>query len=144
MVAETQLTPADLIAPLFVREGIDEPQPIASWVDTHGVWTGFDVPANATVRDQCEFYGLPGEFQSDAGAAVSYFHDNDVLGGTGELKSVLTDGVWGTPEPCTAMELAGENYTLVAGMGALNVAREPQRRIERAIPPLERPRCEGY
>ena len=30
MVAETHLTPADLIAPLFVREGIDEPHPIAS------------------------------------------------------------------------------------------------------------------
>jgi porphobilinogen synthase len=30
MVAETILTPADLIAPLFVREGIDEPQPIGS------------------------------------------------------------------------------------------------------------------
>jgi porphobilinogen synthase len=30
MVAETRLSPADLIAPLFVREGIREPQPIAS------------------------------------------------------------------------------------------------------------------
>jgi porphobilinogen synthase len=30
MVAETALTPADLIAPLFVREGIDAPQPIPS------------------------------------------------------------------------------------------------------------------
>jgi porphobilinogen synthase len=30
MVAETVLTPDDLIAPLFVREGITEPQPIAS------------------------------------------------------------------------------------------------------------------
>jgi porphobilinogen synthase len=30
LVAETTLTPADLIAPLFVREGIDEPQPIPS------------------------------------------------------------------------------------------------------------------
>ena len=30
MVAETRLSPDDLIAPLFVREGIDEPQPIAS------------------------------------------------------------------------------------------------------------------
>ena len=30
MVAETHLTPTDLVAPLFVREGIDEPQPIAS------------------------------------------------------------------------------------------------------------------
>ena len=30
MVAETDLTPSDLIAPLFVREGIDHPHPIAS------------------------------------------------------------------------------------------------------------------
>jgi porphobilinogen synthase len=30
LVAETRLTPDDLIAPLFVREGIDEPQPITS------------------------------------------------------------------------------------------------------------------
>jgi porphobilinogen synthase len=30
MVAETRLTPDDLIAPLFVREGITEPQPITS------------------------------------------------------------------------------------------------------------------
>ncbi|MCU1498118.1 MAG: hemB [Acidimicrobiales bacterium] len=30
MVAETVLTPNDLIAPLFVREGITDPQPIAS------------------------------------------------------------------------------------------------------------------
>jgi len=30
LAAETRLTPADLIAPLFVREGITEPQPIAS------------------------------------------------------------------------------------------------------------------
>jgi porphobilinogen synthase len=30
LVAETKVTPDDLIAPLFVREGIDEPQPIAS------------------------------------------------------------------------------------------------------------------
>jgi len=30
MVAETALTPSDLVAPLFVREGIEEPQPIES------------------------------------------------------------------------------------------------------------------
>jgi porphobilinogen synthase len=30
MVAESRLSPDDLIAPLFVREGIDEPQPIVS------------------------------------------------------------------------------------------------------------------
>jgi porphobilinogen synthase len=30
MIAETRLTPSDLIAPLFVREGVTEPQPILS------------------------------------------------------------------------------------------------------------------
>ena len=30
LVAETSVRTSDLIAPLFVREGIDEPQPIAS------------------------------------------------------------------------------------------------------------------
>ncbi|RMH82643.1 MAG: porphobilinogen synthase [Actinomyces sp.] len=30
LVAETRLNPDDLVAPLFVREGIDEPRPIAS------------------------------------------------------------------------------------------------------------------
>src|ERR687887_466966 len=30
MVAETRLHPADLVLPLFVKEGIAEPQPVAS------------------------------------------------------------------------------------------------------------------
>src|SRR2546425_7785628 len=30
LVAETRISADDLVAPLFVREGIDEPQPIAS------------------------------------------------------------------------------------------------------------------
>jgi porphobilinogen synthase len=30
MISETQLRVDDLIAPLFVREGIDQPQPISS------------------------------------------------------------------------------------------------------------------
>ncbi len=35
LVAETRLGPDDLVAPLFVREGIDEPQPIASLPGVH-------------------------------------------------------------------------------------------------------------
>src|SRR5213078_3925601 len=30
MVAETQVSVDDLVAPLFVREGVDEPQPVPS------------------------------------------------------------------------------------------------------------------
>ena len=37
LVAETQLDVRQLVAPLFVREGITEPQPIASLPGVHGV-----------------------------------------------------------------------------------------------------------
>ncbi|HTW00827.1 MAG TPA: porphobilinogen synthase, partial [Streptosporangiaceae bacterium] len=30
LVAQTSVRPADLVLPLFVKEGIDEPQPVAS------------------------------------------------------------------------------------------------------------------
>src|SRR4051795_9446048 len=30
LVAETRLSPADLVLPMFVKEGISEPQPVAS------------------------------------------------------------------------------------------------------------------
>jgi porphobilinogen synthase len=35
LVAETRLSPADLVAPLFVREGIDTPVPVASLPGVH-------------------------------------------------------------------------------------------------------------
>jgi len=35
LVAQTRLSPADLVAPLFVREGIDEPVPVSSLPGVH-------------------------------------------------------------------------------------------------------------
>ncbi|MEZ4241896.1 MAG: hypothetical protein R3F59_38255 [Myxococcota bacterium] len=45
--------------------------PVAPWVATTGAWTGFDLPAGATVRDTCRFYGLPSGFGGDAGGHVA-------------------------------------------------------------------------
>jgi hypothetical protein len=50
---------------------VGDPQPEAPWVAASGSWTGFDVPAGSPVDDRCRFYGLPGDFQGDAGKHVS-------------------------------------------------------------------------
>ncbi len=88
MVAETRVTVDDLIAPLFVREGIDEPVPIASLpgVVQHTVdslskearrLAGLGVPAlvlfgvPATKDAQgSELYGRVAVAQAEAGAAM--------------------------------------------------------------------------
>ena len=44
MVSETRISADDLVAPLFVREGIDEPQPIAS---LPGVMQHFNIPVES-------------------------------------------------------------------------------------------------
>lgn len=80
----------------------------------------------------------------DSGAAIAYFHDNDAFTGIGELKSVLSNGVWGTPQACTELEVTGETYALAAGTGDLDVERVVPGEIARSLPSLERPRCEGY
>ncbi len=74
LVAETRLDPADLIAPLFVREGIIEPQPIAS---------------------------LPGVVQHTLGSLRSEVADLDGLGipgvilfGVPETKDDIGSGAW--------------------------------------------------
>lgn len=78
----------------------------------------------------------------DTGAAVAYFHAYD--GVTGELKSVLADGLWGPPQACTEMEVNGETYALAAGTGDLDVEQVVPGQLARSFPSLERPRCEGY
>ena len=74
LVAETRLSVDDLVAPLFVREGIDEPQPVAS---------------------------LPGVFQhtrASLRAAVSALHDLGVPGvilfGIPERKDAVGSEAW--------------------------------------------------
>lgn len=98
-------------------------------------------PTMVTTRTQSDNRALRFD---ETGAAVAYFHDYDAFSGGGELKSVLTDGVWGAAQACTEMEMNGETYTLIAGMGDLTVAQVVPGEITRAISSLERPRCEGY
>ncbi len=56
MVAETRLSVDDLVAPLFVREGIDEPQPIASLPGVVQHTAGSVVDEVRSLRD----LGIPG------------------------------------------------------------------------------------
>lgn len=49
----------------------DAPLPVASWVAGAGAWIGFEVPPTATIRDTCQFYGMPSEFQGDAAGHVA-------------------------------------------------------------------------
>jgi porphobilinogen synthase len=75
MVAETVLTPDDLIAPLFVRDGIDSPQPIASLpgVSQHTV-----ASLVAEARRLCDLgvpalvlFGVPDPADKDATATAA-------------------------------------------------------------------------
>ncbi|MCB9688765.1 MAG: hypothetical protein H6735_27240 [Alphaproteobacteria bacterium] len=56
-----------------VRLLFEDPMPVAGWVEEHGGWIGLDAPPGATVVDGCRFYGVPGVFSGDVGAAVSRF-----------------------------------------------------------------------
>ncbi|MEQ1505370.1 MAG: hypothetical protein ABMB14_24270 [Myxococcota bacterium] len=83
---------------------IDDGLPIAPWVATHGAWTGFDVPAGSTIRDNCRFYGLPQEFGGDAAGQVSKWTWGIGLGPLDEeteaqLRDALSDSEWAALEP---------------------------------------------
>jgi porphobilinogen synthase len=101
MVAETHLRTDDLIAPLFVREGIDEPQPIASL-------PGVVQHTRASLRDEVRSLralGVP---------AV-------ILFGVPERKDALGSGAW---DPQGIVQLAlrdlrddhGEDVALIADL----------------------------
>jgi hypothetical protein len=83
---------------------IDAPQADAPWVAGAGAWTGFDVPAGFTVNDRCRFYGLPGEFQGDAGSHISKWDWGVGLGALTlvmeeQLRNVMEPSEWGALEP---------------------------------------------
>lgn len=54
-----------------VRLTAEGPIGAAQWAVDYGAWWGLDFPADAVVDDGCANFGLPAEFQGDAGALVS-------------------------------------------------------------------------
>lgn len=55
----------------FVAMELDGTVPNAPWVADTEAWAGFDVPSSATVRDNCQFYGLPSEWEGDVASHVT-------------------------------------------------------------------------
>ncbi|HEX2871933.1 MAG TPA: hypothetical protein VHP33_11765 [Polyangiaceae bacterium] len=79
----------------------------------------------------------------DSGAAVAYLDNSGTSFPYGELKSVLSDAGWSTPQVSSELEASGATYQ-VMGNALLQVTRVEPRAGEEPLPPLERPRCEGY
>ena len=115
MVAETVVTPADLIWPVFVRDGVDIAEPIATMpgVFRHSVdW----LPGNSLESD---FYGgykfKAGEVDLDVGA-LAYVYSGNRSGNTTELYGAATYG------PLTAKysHTVSEDYFGYAGARTSN------------------------
>jgi hypothetical protein len=80
----------------------------------------------------------------DAGAPVAYFRCSDCLSADAERKSTFANGAWGPPQTATAEDTRGDGYAATRVADDIEVARFDPRPGESALPPLERPRCEGY
>jgi hypothetical protein len=78
-----------------------------------------------------------------AGAAIASFHCNVCIS-EADQKSTFTNGVWGPPQTATAKDALGDSYAATFAADHIEVARPEPRAGEKAVPPLERPRCEGY
>ena len=71
--------------------------PIAPWVETHAAWTGFDLPATATVRDGCrDYFGLPQALLGNVGPSVAQWSWGI---GIGALDPVIGDQIRAQLEP---------------------------------------------
>lgn len=55
----------------FVTMEFDGPLSNAAWVEETDAWAGFDLPSGATVRDNCQFYGLPALWEGDVASHVT-------------------------------------------------------------------------
>lgn len=80
---------------------------------------------------------------NDAGEAVAYLYNTGSFAPYGELKSVLTEAGWSTPEASSEQEASGATYDIMGG-NPLQLTRLTPRAGDKPLPGLERPRCEGY
>jgi hypothetical protein len=67
-------------------------------------WTGFDLPAGATVRDTCQFYGVPSSFGGDVGSHVAKWRWGLGVGPLNpavatQLRQTLAPSEWAALEP---------------------------------------------
>jgi porphobilinogen synthase len=102
MVAETQLSVNDLIAPLFVREGISEPQPIASLpgVYQHTLDSLVKEVHELVARGVpgVELFGLPEH--KDAEGSQAWARDGILNRAIREVRDVFGDQIVVIPDSC--------------------------------------------
>jgi porphobilinogen synthase len=95
LVAETRLSPDDLVAPLFVREGIDEPQPIVSLpgVVQHTQWSLLDEVGELIARGvpAVILFGVP--LHKDPVGSQAWAPDGVVQVALGELRARFGDEI---------------------------------------------------
>jgi hypothetical protein len=80
----------------------------------------------------------------DTGAPIAYFWCNDCMSDDTYEKRTLRNGVWGEPETVAGDDGAWPTYSVTSSTGGVQVKRPKSLAGESALPPLERPRCEGY
>ncbi len=116
LVAETRLSVDDLIAPLFVREGIDEPQPIAS---IPGVFQHTLASLRTEVAELVSL-GVPGVIlfgvpaTKDAQGSGAWDPDGIVQVAVRELRDQFGDSIVLTTDLCL------DEYTTHGHCGVLN------------------------
>lgn len=81
---------------------------------------------------------------NDAGAAVAYIHSHSGFTPYDDMKSVLTDMGWSTPQASSELEASGATYQVIRASETLEVQRIEPPAGEKPLPALELPRCEGY
>jgi porphobilinogen synthase len=118
MVAETQLSVNDLIAPLFVREGISDPQPVAS---LPGVYQHTLESLVKEVHELAErgvpgvmLFGLPEK--KDAQGSQAWAPDGILNRAVREVRDALGDRVVIVPDTCL------DEFTDHGHCGVLNEA----------------------
>ena len=120
LVAETRLSVDDLVAPLFVREGIDEPRPIASLPGVVQHTRESLVKEARTLVDlgipAIVLFGIPTE--KDATGTQAWARDGIVQAALGDLRSEVGDSM------VLVADLCLDEYTDHGHCGVLTVKGE--------------------
>jgi hypothetical protein len=79
----------------------------------------------------------------DTGTPVAYFHCNECASDA-DKQSTFGEGMWSAPQTATAADARGDTHAVTRVSNDIEVARLKPRAGESRLPPLERPRCDGY
>jgi hypothetical protein len=104
-----------------VTLSFDGPRENAPWVEPNFGWAGVDVPADATVRDACRFYGVPPDFQGDVAKHVTKWTWGMGIGPLAEdTRQILIDSLpaseWAALEPYAVGASLNSSFLASSGL----------------------------